>query len=70
MKKYGSYTKYFNHTLSELYKDYDVYKNILNDETIEQLSKFCKYSTLSYESELINYRDSNLKEQLKNKWHK
>jgi len=67
MKKYGSYTKYFNHTLSELYKDYyNVYENILSDETIEQLSKFCKDSTLSYESELINYRDSNLKEQLKN----
>ena len=66
MKKYGSYTKYFNHTLSALYKDYDVYKNILNDETIEQLSKFVKDSTLSYESESIDYRDSNLKEQLKN----
>jgi hypothetical protein len=66
MKKYGSYTKYFNHTLSELYKDYDVYENILSDETIEELSRYFKDSHRSHESESIDYRDSNLKEKLKN----
>ena len=69
MKKYGSYTKYFNHTLSELYKDYDVYENILSDETIEELSRYFKDSQRSQrlqESESIDYRDSNLKEKLKN----
>jgi hypothetical protein len=66
MKKHDSYTKYFNHTLSELYKDYDVYENILNDETIEELSRYFKDSQRLQESESIDYRDSNLKEKLKN----
>ena len=64
MKKYGSYTKYFNHTLSELYEEYSVYDNILSDKTIEQYAKFTKDSNLSYESESIDYKDGDLKKQL------
>ena len=64
MKKYGSYTKYFNHTLSELYEEYSVYDSILSDKTIEQYAKFTKDSNLSYESESIDYKDGDLKKQL------
>ena len=65
MQKYRSYTKYFNHTLSELYKEYDVYENILSDKTIDQYAKYTKDSNLSYKSESIDYKDDDLKEKLK-----
>ena len=65
VEKYGSYTKYFNHTLSELYKEYDVYENILSDKTIDQYVKYTKDSNLSYKSESIDYKDDDLKEKLK-----
>ncbi len=65
MKKYGSYTKYFNSTLSNLYKEYDVYNIILSDASIGQYAKFTKDSNLSYESESIDYTDDNLKDKLK-----